>query len=66
MNGVKAFFDTNVALYMYAGEAGKRARAKEIFQEYSGRLMLSTQVIQEFYAAGSRKLGTPHRELLVT
>jgi predicted nucleic acid-binding protein len=26
-------------------------------------MLLSTQVVQEFYAAGSRKLGMPHREL---
>jgi len=26
-------------------------------------MLLSTQVVQEFYAAGSRKLGMPRREL---
>jgi len=65
MSGGKAFFDTNVLLYMYGGDAGKQARAKELFRRYahSGRMMLSTQVVQEFYAAGSRKLGMPRREL---
>lgn len=65
MNGAKAFFDTNVLLYMYGGDADKRARAKELFRQYalSGRMLLSTQVVQEFYAAGSRKLGMPRREL---
>ena len=28
MNGAKAFFDTNVLLYMYGGDAGKQARAE--------------------------------------
>ncbi len=64
MNG-RAFFDTNVLLYLYGGDASKRSRAKELFQEYAdaGQLVLSTQVVQEFYAAGSRKLGMPRREL---
>jgi predicted nucleic acid-binding protein len=65
MNGAKAFFDTNVLLYMYGGEAGKRARAKVLYREHAltGRVLLSTQVVQEFYAAGSRKLGIPRPEL---
>jgi predicted nucleic acid-binding protein len=60
-----AFFDTNVLLYMYGGDPDKRARAKELFAQYAltGRMLLSTQVVQEFYAAGSRKLGMPRREL---
>jgi predicted nucleic acid-binding protein len=28
MNGAKAFFDTNVLLYMYGGDEGKQARAE--------------------------------------
>lgn len=65
MNGTKAFFDTNVLHYMYGGDRGKQTRAKELFREYaqSGRMLLSTQVVQGFYAAGSRKLGMPRREL---
>jgi len=65
MNGGKAFFDTNVLLYMYGGDARKQFKAKQLFLEYSyaSRMILSTQVIQEFYVAGSRKLGMPRREL---
>jgi predicted nucleic acid-binding protein len=65
MSGAKAFFDTNVLLYMYGGDESKQQRAKELFRQYarSGRLLLSTQVVQEFYSAGSRKLGMPRREL---
>jgi predicted nucleic acid-binding protein len=65
MNSAKAFFDTNVLLYLYGGDAGKQARAKELFRQYArtGRMLVSTQVVQEFYAAGSRKLGMPRREL---
>lgn len=65
MSGAKAFFDANILLYLYAGGADKRARAQELFREYTrdGCMLLSTQVVQEFYAAGSRKLGMPRREL---
>ena len=65
MNDAKAFFDTNVLLYMYGGDRVKQARAQELFRQYAvaGRMLLSTQVVQEFYAAGSRKLGMPRREL---
>lgn len=64
MNGGKAFFDTNVLLYMYAGDPAKRKRALELYREHDpGRLLISTQVVQEFYAAGSRKLVIPRREL---
>ncbi len=66
MNGVKAFFDTSVLLYMYSGvDPTKQARAKELFRRFarSSRFLVSTQVVQEFYAAGSRKLGLPHAEL---
>ena len=49
MNGAKAFFDTNVLLYMYGGATlGKQAQATELFRRYaqSGRMLLSTQVVQ--------------------
>ncbi|HEX5226461.1 MAG TPA: PIN domain-containing protein [Bryobacteraceae bacterium] len=61
----KVFFDTNVLLYMYETDSRKRLRAKSLFSESAreGRLVLSTQVVQEFYVAGSRKLGVP-REIM--
>jgi predicted nucleic acid-binding protein len=57
----KAFFDTNVLLYIFGEDARKRARATALFDEctQSVSALLSTQVVQEFYAAGSRKLGIP-------
>ncbi len=65
MNAGKAFFDTNVLMYMYGGDAARRARAKELFYAHgsAGSLLISTQVVQEFYAAGLRKLGMPRQEL---
>lgn len=65
MNDAKAFFDTNVLLYMYGGDPDKGMRARQLFGRYaeSDRMLLSTQVVQEFYAAGTRKLGMPRRQL---
>jgi predicted nucleic acid-binding protein len=62
--GAKAFFDTNVLLYMYETNTRKQARARSLFSEFARArtLLISTQVVQEFYAAGSLKLGIP-REL---
>ena len=62
----KAFFDTNVLLYIYGGDdEAKRTRATALFAEYtqSVNILLSTQVVQEFYAAGSRKLNMPRSQL---
>lgn len=66
MNAGRAFFDTNILLYMHShANVQKQQRAQELFAEFaqSGRLLLSTQVVQEFYAAGSRKLALPPDEL---
>ena len=66
MNGGKAFFDTNVLLYMYSGaDLNKQNQARELFRQCmeQGRILVSTQVVQEFYAAGSRKLGMPRPQL---
>ncbi|HXB73348.1 MAG TPA: PIN domain-containing protein [Candidatus Acidoferrales bacterium] len=66
MNADKVFFDTNVLLYMYGGaDPDKQRQAKELFHQCtgSGRMLLSTQVVQEVYAAGRRKLGMPLGQL---
>ena len=66
MSGAKAFFDTNVLLYMYStADLGKQARAQELFGQCgdSGRIVLSTQVVQEFFVAGLRKLALPRPQL---
>jgi predicted nucleic acid-binding protein len=66
MSAAKAFFDTNVLLYMYStADKAKQTRAQELFQDQSrtGGIVLSTQVVQEFYAAGLRKLAMPRGPL---
>jgi predicted nucleic acid-binding protein len=62
MSAAKAFFDTNVLLYMYSNaDPIKQARAQDLYREYaaSSRILLSTQVVQEFFVAGLRKLKLP-------
>ena len=63
------FFDTNILLYMYnEQDPQKQARSRALFREAAQRrrLVLSTQVVQEFYVTGRRKLSLPRRELEAT
>lgn len=64
---MKAFFDTNILLYLYVGpDLAKQKRAKDFYADFADRL-ISTQVVQEFYAVASRKSLLPQAELaLVT
>jgi predicted nucleic acid-binding protein len=60
MSAARAFFDTNVLLYLYSrADPAKQKRARELYELHalSGAILVSTQVIQEFYAAATRKLG---------
>src|ERR1035438_4051673 len=60
MSVVRAFFDTNILIYLYGGgNLEKQAKATELFstQTRSGQAVVSTQVVQEFYAVATRKLG---------
>ena len=55
-----AFFDTNVFLYSDdASSPGKQARAIQLITGYqrSGLLVVSLQVLQEYFVAATRKLG---------
>jgi predicted nucleic acid-binding protein len=66
MSAARTFFDTNVLLYMYsAADPCKQLRAQELFEQSarSGEVLLSTQVVQEFYTASSRKLALPRGEV---
>jgi predicted nucleic acid-binding protein len=58
----RAFVDTNVFVYLFDDDAPrKQAAAREILRtDGRGReLVLSTQVLQEFYVAVTRKLDRP-------
>ena len=55
-----AFFDTNVLVYMYdRRETHKQATAAELFHRHFPRKLgaISTQVLQEFFVAATRKTG---------
>jgi predicted nucleic acid-binding protein len=61
MNG-RAFFDSNVLVYLFdEGAPDKQARARELFDEHArtGRIVVSPQVLQEFYVTVTRKLSRP-------
>lgn len=56
------FFDTNILVYLFDGDApARRDRAREVFSREveAGRFVTSTQVLQEFYVAVTRKLAVP-------
>lgn len=55
-----AFFDTNIFLYADdCCEPAKQATAISLITEYqrAGRALVSLQVLQEYFAAATRKLG---------
>jgi predicted nucleic acid-binding protein len=59
---MSSFFDTNILVYLFDGDApDKRSRAQELLEREvaGGRAILSTQVLQEFYVAVTRKLSEP-------
>lgn len=60
MSGAKVFLDTNVLAYAQdGGEPSKRERSRELIAATvaSGAGVISTQVLQEFYVATTRKMG---------
>lgn len=53
----KVFFDTNIWVYAFdPAEPAKKSQARELIKAYAstGSLMLSIQVLQEFYAVTTR------------
>lgn len=59
---MKSFFDTNVLVYLFdADSPDKRKKARALFQRHTetGDILLSTQVLQEFYVTVTRKLARP-------
>lgn len=59
---MRVFFDTNVLVYLFdADSPRKQEKARDLLQRHSdaGELVLSTQVLQEFYVSVTRKLARP-------
>lgn len=56
------FLDTNIFVYLFdSGSPSKQKLARDFVGENAraGRVLLSTQVLQEFYVAVTRKLAKP-------
>lgn len=59
----RAFFDTNVLVYLFdKDEPIKQAVARDLFVENASRLVVSTQILAEFYVVATRKLKRPMDE----
>ena len=60
----RSFVDTNVLVYRFdEADPGKQQVARDLLRDPEpGSLVLSTQVLQEFYAVATRKLATPLSE----
>jgi predicted nucleic acid-binding protein len=59
---MRRFFDTNVLVYLFDASAPrKKERAQELLKQAVGEglALLSTQVLQEFFVAVTRKLSAP-------
>lgn len=59
---MRRFFDTNVLVYLFDASApAKKSRAQELLKQAAGNglALLSTQVLQEFFFAVTRKLSIP-------
>lgn len=57
-----AFFDTNLLVYLFdSASPEKQGKARDVFSERAQRdeVLLSTQVLQEFYVTVTRKLASP-------
>jgi predicted nucleic acid-binding protein len=60
MPGVKPFCDTNVLLYLLSKDAAKADRAEGLLADGA---VISVQVLNEFAAVASRKLGLSWNEI---
>lgn len=58
----KCFFDSNVIIYAVDAESGEKQRiARELLRSTTaaGATVISTQVLQEFFVAATRRLASP-------
>lgn len=54
MSGTRAFFDTNVLIYLFSGEPAKADACEALV---AGGGVISVQVLNEFVSVAARKLG---------
>jgi len=60
MSGADSFFDTNVLLYLFSGELDKADRVEALLERPG---VISVQVLNEFAAVATRKLGLAYGEV---
>ena len=60
MSAAKAFFDTNVLLYLLSADDAKADRAEQTLAEGG---IISVQVLNEFASVASRRLNLSHAEI---
>jgi predicted nucleic acid-binding protein len=60
MSDGSTFFDTNVLVYLFdRSAAAKQKRARALLAELAPAIVISTQVLQEFYVTTTAKLTPP-------
>lgn len=62
MSSPRVFLDSNVLVYLFdSAEPDKQEQAMALFGQVAeeGLIVLSTQVLQEFFVVSTRKLATP-------
>lgn len=60
MNGERTFLDSNVLVYLFDRNApDKHKIARALLVELQPSIVISTQVLQEFYVTVTRKLAVP-------
>ena len=60
MNESKAFFDTNILLYLLSADEAKAGQAEDTI---AGGGVISVQVLNEFASVASKKLQMPYAEI---
>ena len=65
MSAEPQFLDTNVLVYLFDNDAPeKQSRARQLLESEVENLVLSTQVLGEFYVTVTRKLARPLEPVL--
>ena len=63
MSAEAQFIDTNILVYLFDSDSPtKQSISRELLEENSGNLILSSQVLGEFYVTVTRKLARPLSE----
>lgn len=60
MSAERCFYDTNILVYLFDNDSqSKQARARALLDEEKDKIVLSVQILGEFYVTVTRKLKVP-------